>query len=513
MASQLVFLLGDQLSDSISALTTIHLEKDTVMLCEVKQEATYVKHHPKKIAFIFSAMRHFADRLRAKNIKVLYVALDDPHNSQNIFNEIQRACKIVNPSRLILTEPGEWRVRQIYLELQKTLAIPVEIRSDNRFLSSIDEFKAWAKTKKAFRMEYFYREMRKKYQILIEKNGQPTGGQWNFDQQNRKSPPKQLAFPPRIQHPPDTITQQVLHLVEKNFSGNFGDLYPFNYATTRESALEEAGYFMSKILRYFGDYQDAMVKEDPYLYHSVLSAYLNVGLLQPLELCKMAEAEYHAGHLPLNAVEGFIRQILGWREYVRGIYWLSMPDYAQLNYFSAEEMLPAFYWGAPTQMRCIREAVQHTQKYAYSHHIQRLMVTGNFALLAGIRPDLVCDWYLAVYSDAYEWVELPNTLGMALYADGGIMASKPYAASGKYIHRMSNYCDSCTYKPTITTGDKACPFNALYWNFIDKNQPQLRLNQRLAYVYATWDKMKAEKKLAIRTEANNHIKKMREGQL
>jgi deoxyribodipyrimidine photolyase-related protein len=276
---------------------------------------------------------------------------------------------------------------------------------------------------------------------------------------------------------------------------------PFHFAVTRQEALMELRQFTDELLPHFGDYQDAMLSGEPYMYHSLISAYLNAGLLEPLEICRMAEHAFHAGKAPLNAVEGFIRQIMGWREYVRGIYWLNMPEYAGLNFLEADRPLPALYWGAPTKMACLAEAVRHTKEHAYSHHIQRLMLTGNFALLAGLAPTEVCEWYLAVYADAYEWVELPNTLGMALFGDGGLMASKPYAASGKYVNKMSNFCAGCVYDPNETLGEKGCPINALYWDFIARNQAKLRGNQRLNYTYATLDAMAADKRAALGAKA------------
>jgi deoxyribodipyrimidine photolyase-related protein len=305
----------------------------------------------------------------------------------------------------------------------------------------------------------------------------------------------------------------VLDLVERRFPDHFGTLEPFHFAVTRKQAIAELRQFIAEILPRFGDWQDAMLKGEPYLFHSLMSSYLNAGLLLPLEICRMAEAAYREGKAPLNAVEGFIRQILGWREYVRGIYWLEMPDYAGRNALYAREPLPWFYWSGETGMACMAEAIAHTKEHAYSHHIQRLMVTGNFALLAGLAPAEVCDWYLAVYSDAYEWVELPNTLGMALHGDGGLMASKPYAASGKYIDRMSDFCAGCRYDPKQTTEDTACPFNALYWDFLARNEDRLRGNHRLVPVYGNWERMDAGKRAGIRRKAAETLDRMRAGKL
>lgn len=503
-------ILADQLSPSIATLHGADKTCDVILLCEVREETTYVPHHPKKIAFLFSAMRHFAEALRQAGYRVRYVKLDDPANTGSFTGEVQRAINEESATHLVVTEAGEWRVMEIFKAWD---FIPVSILPDNRFLCSRQEFSDWAGEKKQLRMEYFYREMRKKHHILLDAKSKPIGGKWNYDAENRKPPKSGMTSPKRLSHKKDAITEEVLNLVEARFGHHFGQLRPFHFAVTRKQARLEAEHFITHLLPQFGDYQDAMVACEAYLNHSLLSSYLNAGLLLPLELCQMAEAAYHAGTAPLNAVEGFIRQILGWREYVRGIYWHLMPQYASLNYLNATRKLPDFYWGGKTEMFCMAEAVRHTVEHAYSHHIQRLMVTGNFALLAGLDVQQVQEWYLAVYADAYEWVEMPNTLGMALFGDGGIMASKPYAASGKYIHKMSNFCQHCRYDPEVTIGENACPFNALYWDFLARHEDKLRGNQRMPYVYATWEKFGTEKQQAIRTQAALHLEKMEGGTL
>lgn len=505
-------ILGDQLCDKISSLEDLEAD-DVILICEVMEEATYVQHHPKKIAFLFSAMRHFAEALSIKGYNVRYVTLDDADNTGSFKGEIVRALNLTNSNRIIVTEPGEYRLLKQFEALGGELGVPIDIRPDSRFLCSIREFKAWSANRRQLRMEYFYREMRTKHHILIEMDGEPIGGQWNFDKENRKSPPAGLSSPKRISHARDKITSDVLALVKTYFSGHFGNLEPFNFAVTRYQAMMELEHFITRLLPHFGDYQDCMVMGEPYLYHSLISSYLNAGLLLPLEICQMAEQAYRSGLAPLNAVEGFIRQVLGWREYVRGIYWLHMPVYGEMDYFKTTEPLPRFYWSAETKMNCVAESVLHTREHAYSHHIQRLMVTGNFALLAGLDVKQVQEWYLAVYCDAYEWVEMPNTLGMALFGDGGIMGSKPYAASGKYIRKMSNYCDRCHYNPDESTSENACPFNALYWDFMARNQDKLKQNHRLTHVYATWDKFGAAKQKSVRNKARDILTAMREGRL
>jgi len=510
--STLRLVLGDQLNAQLSALHD-YAEGDVVLIAEVMEEATYAPHHPKKIAFVFAAMRHFAAECEARGLTVRYVPLDAAENSGSIEGEVRRALSATQAKAVVCTAPGEWRLHQTMQQCGTRLGVPVEIREDTRFLCSLTSFNHWADGRKQLRMELFYRQMRLEHGILIEPDGTPTGGQWNYDKENRKPPLNGMRSPTRLRHPRSSITREVLSLVEERFASHFGNLHPFYFAVTREEALAEAQHFMEELLPKFGDFQDAMVQGEAYLYHSLLAAYLNAGLLLPLELCRMAESAYRHGKAPLNAAEGFIRQILGWREYVRGVYWRFMPDYEQMNHFGARRALPAFYWGAKTNMACVSEAVKHTQMHAYSHHIQRLMVTGNFALLAGIDPHEVHQWYLAVYADAYGWVEVPNTIGMALHADGGIMASKPYAASGKYIHRMSNFCKSCRFDPEVTVGENACPFNALYWDFLARHETLLRNNQRMLYVYATWEKFGAAKQNAIRAQAEDVLRQLDDGVL
>jgi len=513
MPKTLHFIFGDQLSLNLSSLRHFDKNHDVILMCEVMKEATYVLHHPKKIAFIFSAMRHFVLELQGLGYEVDYVKLDDEKNSGSFEGELQRAISRHSPQKIIITEPSEYRVLEEVLKWQESYKIPVEILDDERFLCSKIEFRKWAKNKKELRLEFFYREMRKKYKILVDADLKPLAGRWNFDAENRKTPKSGMKSPKRISHKKDNITLEVLDLVAKKFPQNFGDLSPFHFAVTRKEALIEAQHFIDELLPNFGDYQDAMVADEAYLYHSLLSCYINIGLIAPLEICKMAENSYHQKKAPINAVEGFIRQILGWREYVRGIYWLYMPQYLENNFFNATRALPEFYWGKKTAMFCLKEVVNQTRIHSYSHHIQRLMITGNFALLAGLNPKKVHEWYLAVYADAFDWVEVPNTIGMALHADGGIMASKPYAASAKYISKMSNFCKSCKFDPDEIIGENACPFNSLYWNFMKQNEGRLKSNQRLKFVYPTWYKMKEEKREEILKTAKKYLEKLENNQL
>lgn len=485
-------ILGDQLSLSISSLCDINPNQDLVWMCEVNEEATYVKHHKKKIAFLFSAMRHFRDDLVSKGLQVHYTQLDDKDNAGSFYGEIQRAVDTHKPQKIIVTEPGEHRVLKNLQSWQNDFNIPVEIRDDDRFLCDHDFFENWAEGRKQFRMEYFYREMRRKYSILME-GDQPVGGKWNYDSENRKPINDELHIPTTYTVKPDKITDEVLNLVENNFSDHFGDVKPFHFAVTRNQALKALDKFIQERLVSFGDYQDAMLQDEPWLYHSHISFYLNCGLLLPLECIEKAEQTYYDNSAPLNAVEGFIRQILGWREYVRGIYWLKMPEYEQENFLEATRKLPNLFWGAETKMNCLKQCVKETKENAYAHHIQRLMVLGNFALLTGLNPNEVNEWYLIVYADAFEWVEMPNVTGMILFADKGLLASKPYAASGTYINKMSDYCKSCHYNVKNKFGHDACPFNYLYWDFLSRNRSKLRTNQRLAMIYKTLDRMDEQK--------------------
>jgi deoxyribodipyrimidine photolyase-related protein len=494
-------VLGDQLTRDVAALADIDAARDVVLMVEVADETTYVRHHKQKIAFILAAMRHFADELRAKGLRVDYVTLDDPGNSGSFDGELRRAVARHAPDRVVVTEPGEWRVLAMMQRWREDLGTPVEIREDDRFYASTARFARWAEGRKALRMEFFYREMRRESGLLMQ-GDEPEGGRWNFDSENRKRLPASLTPPRRRRFRPDGTTKAVLDLVRRRFPDHFGDLDGFDWAVTRKGALAALDDFITAALPRFGDYQDAMAADEPFVFHGLVSPYLNAGLLTAREVCRRAEAEYLEGRAPLAAVEGFIRQILGWREYVRGLYWLKMPGYADSNVLDAQRPLPWFYWSGETDMNCMAQAIGHTWRHGYSHHIQRLMVTGNFALLAGLRPAEVEEWYLAVYLDAYEWVELPNTHGMALFADGGLLASKPYAASGAYIDRMSDFCGGCSYDVKKKTGAAACPFNYLYWAFLIRNAKQLRGNPRMAMPYRNLDGWDAARKKATLAEAD-----------
>ena len=493
-------MLGDQLTLDLAAIKRANKSKDIIIMAEVDAEAEYVKHHPKKIAFIFSAMRHFADTLKASGWRVLYSKIDDPQNSHNIIGEVLRYAEKVEANELFVTKPGEWRL----IELLENTPLKVSIIEDDRFIASHAEFENWAHDKKALRMEFFYREMRRKTGLLMD-GDKPTGGKWNFDQENRKSPPKEIITtePTIFKH--DEITKDVLALVNERYSSHFGEIYPFDYAVTPEDANIILDKFIQHSLPFFGDYQDAMMLDEPFLYHALISLYLNTGLLDPLETCRKVEEAFINGDAPLNAVEGFIRQIIGWREYIRGIYFLKGPGYTDQNYLKAKRKLPSFYWSGDTKMRCVSQAVLQTKNHSYAHHIQRLMVTGNFALLADVDPKEVHQWYLSVYIDAFEWVEAPNTLGMSQFSDGGLVASKPYISSGAYINRMSNYCKSCHYDVKDKLGDRACPFNALYWDFLIRHKEKFSSNPRMAQMYRNWERQDEKMKTSTLAKAKKTL--------
>ena len=502
--SSMRLILWDQLSESISSLKGYNADTDVIFMCEVDSEATYVKHHKKKITFLLSAMRHFAKSLKQKCYKIEYIKLDNPSNTGSLKSEVKRIIHKYNLDSVIVTHPGEYRVLKDIKSLEDELNIYIQIREDDRFLCTNDEFASWASSRKEIRMEYFYRKMRKKYKILMDGDN-PIGGQWNFDAENRKPPKKGLAIPDHYIAEIDDITQEVMSLVSNRFNNHFGDIEPFYFAVTRTHALKALNQFIEQRLPNFGDYQDAMIQGEPWMYHSHISFYLNCGLLLPLECIKAAEKAYDQQKAPLNAVEGFIRQIIGWREYIRGIYWLKMPGYSNQNFLEADRRLPDFYWTANTQMNCLRQCVLETKQNAYAHHIQRLMVLGNFALIAGISPKEVNEWFWIVYADAYEWVELPNVSGMILFADGGYLASKPYSAGGSYINKMSDYCKDCSYKVSKKNGSDACPFNYLYWDFLDRNRKKLSGNHRVGMMYRTFERMDKEKQKAIREDSKRFL--------
>ncbi|MEO1536702.1 MAG: cryptochrome/photolyase family protein [Pseudomonadota bacterium] len=497
---RLILVLGDQMTDTVAALREGDPAEDVVVMAEVADEASYVPHHPKKIAFCFAAMRHFAEELRVAGWTVDYTRLDDTAGVASIVEALIAASERHGAVKVVATRPGEWRL----IEALGDAPLDITLLEDDRFVASHSEFDDWAEGRKELRMEYFYREMRRKTGILMD-GDKPEGGKWNFDHDNRKPAPGAVDFSGPMEFAPDATTEEVLELVADRFAENFGTLKPFWFAVTRAQARRALMHFIKGGLPKFGDYQDAMLTGEHFLWHSVLSMYLNAGLLDPIEVCEAAEAAYRDGDAPINAVEGFIRQIIGWREYMRGIYFREGPDYVRRNVLNHQRKLPDFFWTAETDMHCIAQAVEQTRDEAYAHHIQRLMVTGNFALLAGIDPFEVHEWYLAVYADAYEWVEAPNVIGMSQFADGGIVGSKPYVSSGNYIAKMSNYCGDCAYSVKTKVGEGACPFNMLYWAFLNRHRDWFAKNPRMAQMYRTWDRMDEAKRSRILAEAENFL--------
>lgn len=499
MVRRVILVLGDQLSDELAVLRDGDPEQDVIVMAEVSDETGYVPHHPKKIALVLSAMRHFADELRGDGWDVRYFRLDED-GPRSICGALMAVHQDVSPEEVVAVRPGEWRL----IEALEACPVGVRLVEDDRFLCSLDRFRDWADGRKELRMEWFYREMRRESGLLMD-GKDPAGGAWNFDKENRKPAQRSMLQARPMAFTPDDVTEEVLAMVRDRFGDNFGSLAGFTFGVTRAQARRALSHFVKTQLPEFGDTQDAMLLDEPFLNHGVLSIYMNLGLLLPREVCEAAEAAYRAGDVPINSAEGFIRQILGWREYVRGIYFLKGPDYTASNELGHTRDLPAAYWGAETEMRCIREVVAQTRDLAYAHHIQRLMITGNYALLLGVDPAQVHEWYLSVYADAFEWVEAPNTIGMSQWADGGVVASKPYVSSANYIKKMSDYCDGCSYDPDVKVGEGACPFNLLYWGFLVRHRERFEGNRRMGVVYKAWDRMDDDKKDKVLSAAKAHV--------
>jgi deoxyribodipyrimidine photolyase-related protein len=504
----LVVVLGDQLNADSAAFDGFDKKRDAVWMAEVQEESTHVWSHKVRIALFLSAMRHFRDRLQGDGATVHYRRLDDPQNAGSLGGELAAAIAKVKPERIVLVEPGEYRVRESLREVVRSAGVALEERPDRHFFCSAEEFEAHCRGRKSLRLEFFYREVRQRTGVLMD-GADPEGGRWNFDPENRRAfgTKGPGLVPAPVSFPPDETTRAVLELVARRFADHPGRLDHFDWPVTPEQALVALDDFIEHRLASFGDYQDALWQDEPYLFHSRLSSAMNLKLLDPRIVVNAAETAYRKGGAPLAAVEGFIRQILGWREYVRGVYWRFMPDYLDRNALKAHEPLPEFYWTGATEMNCLRQAVGQTLDYGYAHHIQRLMVTGLYALLLGVDPRAVHEWYLAVYVDAVEWVELPNTLGMSQFADGGVMASKPYVASGKYIDRMSNYCKGCRYNPAKSTGEDACPFTTLYWDFLMRHEEVLAKNQRMVMQVRNLKRLTAE----VREEIGKRAREIRGG--
>lgn len=503
-ARHLVVVLGDQLSLESAAFDGFDASRDLVWMAEVAGEATYVPSHKVRIAYFLSAMRHFAAEVRERGYQLAYRRLEAEDNSGQLDRELNAAVKEFRPERVVVIEAGEYRIEAMLESVASQAGVPLELRPDRSFFCSREEFRTWANQHEQLRLEFFYREMRKKSGVLMER-GKPVGDRWNYDPENRKAfgnAGPGFLLPKPHQFVPDAITREVIELVEKRFPNHPGSLDNFNLPVTAGEAKAALDDFVSNRLADFGAYQDAMWTDEPFLYHSRISATLNLKLLHPRAVVMAVGDAYHRGTAPLAAVEGYIRQILGWREYVRGVYWTFMPEYIERNALDAQEKLPDLYWDGRTDMNCLKQAVGQTLAFGYAHHIHRLMITGLFALLFGAHPKEVHRWYLAIYWDAVEWVEMPNVTGLSQFADGGVMGSKPYIASGKYIERMSNYCEGCRYKPDQAVGNEACPFTTLYWDFLMRYERMLSSNMRTRMQVRNLARLPDERKEAIRKQAS-----------
>ena len=507
---KLRLLLGDQLNHRHPWFDTVD-DQVVYVLMEIRQETDYVRHHIQKVLAFFLAMRSFAAQLKEAGHHVHYLTLDDPTNEQDLGRNLQKIINELAISEWAYQEPDEYRLDQQLLDIGHALDIPFSMVSTDHFFTQRGELASLFKGKKTYLMETFYRYMRKKWGILME-GTEPVGGQWNYDAENRhKLPATHRPLSPKLFSKP---VDDLLQLLEDQGVKTMGHLPKegFIWPTTRAESLELLQYFVENALIHFGRYEDAMSKKDWSVYHSRLSFALNCKLLSPKEVIDTAVQywEKNQNLITLPQIEGFVRQILGWREFMRGIYWAHMPSYATLNALDHHTPLPDWFWTGETKMNCLRYSIGQSLEYAYAHHIQRLMVIGNFALLAGISPDELDAWYLGVYIDAIEWVEITNTRGMSQFADGGIVGSKPYVASSNYIQKMGDYCQGCHYDMKQRTGEKACPFNALYWDFYARHEDRFRKNPRIGMMYQTWGKMSPETQASIRKQAADWIARLNE---
>ncbi|MEM8931841.1 MAG: cryptochrome/photolyase family protein [Acidobacteriota bacterium] len=491
---RLVLVLGDQLDTRL--LDPAHCpalafdrERDAVLMVEARSEATHVPSHVQRTTVFLSAMRHHALTLVENGIAVDYVPLDEPDNTGALATEVVRRARIHAVDRLAVVRPGEWRVLDALDAAADDAGLRIDRVENPHFLSTPDEFAAWARGRRELILEYFYRHLRKRDGVLLDERGKPVGGQWNFDKENRRALPASVEPPEPLRFEPDAITREVVALVRRAFPDAPGRLDTFGWPVTRAEALAALDDFVRHRLPRFGAYQDAMRGGAPWLFHSLLSPPLNLGLLDPREVIDAAVRAHADGSAPIAAVEGFVRQILGWREFIRGVYWHEGRGYGDRNALDAHGKLPALYWTGRTDMACVADAVGQVLEHGYGHHIQRLMVTGNFALIAGVDPRAISDWYWAMYVDAIDWVTLPNTLGMGMHADGGVVGTKPYAATGKYIDRMSDHCKSCRFDPGVRHGDAACPFTTFYWDFLARHRDRFEGNRRMGFAYKNLDRL------------------------
>jgi deoxyribodipyrimidine photolyase-related protein len=497
----LLIVLGDQLNRDSRLFDGYEPNQDLIWMCEAATEATHVPSHKARTVLFLSAMRHFRDALVDAGLEVHYRALDQ-HDHADLGTALAADIAARAPARVRVVQPGEQRVLAEIARVCADAGVPLAVIEDEHFLCPLPAFADWAAGRKALRMEFFYRWMRKRHAVLMD-GDDPVGGAWNFDKDNRKRFGKRGpgALPAPVGFAPDATTQAVMRLVERRFPDAPGRLEHFDWPVTPAQAEAALADFITHRLAHFGPYQDAMWTDAPYLYHARLSAALNLKLLHPRRAIDAAVQAYRQGRAPIASVEGFVRQILGWREYVRGIYWREGPDYLSRNALDAHAPLPAFYWSGDTHYACLRQALGQVLAHGYGHHIQRLMVTGLFALLLGVEPRQVHAWYLAMFVDAVEWVEAPNTLGMSQFADGGLLASKPYAASGAYISRMGNYCSACRCDPKQAVGERACPFTTLFWDFLARHRTRFAAHPRTALMWRNLQRLTPEQIAAIRAQA------------
>lgn len=510
MPKTIRLILGDQLNSNHSWFKTID-DTVTYVMMEVRTETDYAQHHIQKVVGFFSAMRSFAAELQSKKHKVIYIHLNDKNNLQSFEKNLDALLNQGNYTQFEYLLPDEYRLDVLLKNYCNQLLIPYSVYDTEHFFSKREELGNFFEGKKMFLMESFYRAMRKKHNVLME-GDKPATGQWNYDGENRKKLPKNHKPTPPLVFNND-VSKIVAEIKDTDIStiGSI-DAANFVWPINREQSLALLDFFVAEFLPLFGSYQDAMTPNEWSLYHSRISFSMNVKMISPKEVIDRAiqEWENRKDEIEYNQLEGFVRQIIGWREYMRGIYWLKMPEYASLNFFNNTEKLPDWFWTGKTKMNCLKDAITQSLEYAYAHHIQRLMITGNFALLAGVHPDEVDAWYLGIYIDAIEWVEITNTRGMSQFADGGIVGTKPYVSSASYIDKMSHYCGSCFYKKALKTGEKACPFNSLYWNFYDKHEDKLSKNPRIGMMYNVWRKMKPEDKSALLEQADYYLKNINE---
>ena len=480
----LVLVLGDQLSPRSSALADFDPGSDAIWMAEVDEEATHVWGHKTRLVLFFSAMRHFRDQLTAMGLRVLYHELSpDPSRDRgaSFLDLLRKDLPHLKPHRVVMTSAGDHRVQADIERATAESGVPLEVRPDNHFCCSLEEFTDFTSGRRRTILEDFYRWMRRKHSVLMDQSGNPAGGRWNFDSENRERPPAAglPSLPAMPRFPPDGVTREVVKLVEYRFARHPGHCSEFDLPVTREDALRLLDDFVKNRLPLFGPYQDCMWRGEPFLYHSRLASALNLKLIDPWECIHAALKSHASKPVPLPSLEGFVRQILGWREYIRCIYWRHMPGYQFMNHLEHTHPLPSFYWDGSTDMACVQDCMRQLLKHGYTHHIQRLMVLGLFALLYGANPAGFHQWHMAMYADAVDWVSLPNALGMSQYADGGIVGTKPYCATGQYIDRMSNYCLACPYDPIDVLGATACPFTTFYWDFLDRHAERLEGNPRM----------------------------------